>query len=67
MTEQNETKTARNAISTGVTVTPEQKEQIAKLAEQREWSFAKAGGFLIRLGLEKLANEQPAEREQVAA
>jgi hypothetical protein len=43
-----------------VTMPAETRERIAQLASIREWSLAKAGSYLIKLGLEKLDEQQPA-------
>jgi hypothetical protein len=49
-----------------VTLPPEVQRQVADLAEKRDWSLAQTGGYLIKLGLEKLdelkaANEQKSQ------
>lgn len=57
-----ETKRQRKLV-TAVTLSPELQAVVVDLASRREWSIAQTGGFLIRLGLEKLA-EQSAEMNQ---
>lgn len=37
-----------------VTLPHEMQERVVDLANEREWSVAQAGGYLIRLGLERL-------------
>lgn len=54
-------KPAKSVLST--TVRPEVQERVVRLASEREWSIAQTGEFLIKLGLEKLA-EQSAEMNQ---
>jgi hypothetical protein len=44
-----------------VTLPPEIQKRVADLAEKREWSIAQTGGYLIKLGLEKL--KEIAEQE----
>ena len=61
------TKKTKSVLST--TVQPEVYAQVADLANEREWSVAQAGGYLIRLGLERIDEQKksaPAE-EAVAA
>jgi len=44
----------RKKLTVGVTLAPEMQKCVADLAEKREWSIAQTGGYLIRLGFEKL-------------
>lgn len=60
-----ETKRQRKLV-TAVTLSPEAQAAVIDLASRREWSIAQTGGFLIRLGLEKLA-EQSGEINQTGA
>ncbi len=49
-------------LVTAVTLAPEFQERVAELARKREWSIAQTGGYLIKLGLEKLneiAEQEP--------
>jgi len=52
--EQTITTKQRKKLTVGATVEPEIQQQVAQLAEQREWSMAQTSGHLIKLGLEKL-------------
>lgn len=57
MKENTETQKRRSQKVQAVTLPPELQEAVVKLAEEREWSLAKTGGYLIRLGLETLNNQ----------
>jgi len=50
--------TKRKKVVAAVTLAPELQEQVLELARDREWSIAQTGGYLIKLGLEKLSEEQ---------
>lgn len=47
------TQTSKKSVLS-TTVQPDIFTRVAELANEREWSVAQAGGYLIRLGLEKL-------------
>ncbi len=62
--EQQETQTnAKKVLS--LTLTQDEREKVENLASEREWSVAKTGGWLLRLGLQKL-NEQRAQKPEQA-
>lgn len=46
--------TKQRKVVSAVTLAPEVQKRVADLAEKRDWSIAQTGGFLIKLGLEKL-------------
>lgn len=46
--------TKRKKLVAGVTLAPEIQERVAEIARLRDWSIAQTGGYLIKLGLEKL-------------
>lgn len=57
-------KPQRKAVS-AVTLDPSIQERIQVIAAEKEWSLAKTGGWLIRLGLQKLDAES--NRDQAVA
>jgi hypothetical protein len=61
-----QTEPNKNAIMS-VTLPVELKLRVAGLALEREWSLAKAGNYLIRLGLERLAEAEQAQASAQAA
>jgi hypothetical protein len=47
-----------------VTLPGDLQKQVVDLARTREWSLAKAGSHLIKLGLEKLIEESGSDTQQ---
>lgn len=60
-----ETKPQRKLVA-AVTLPPETQERVVDLANEREWSVAQAGGYLIRLGLERLEEMKGAPKAEFA-
>ena len=52
--EQTITTKRKRKVVAAVTLAPEYQEDVVALAILRDWSIAQTGGYLIRLGLEKL-------------
>lgn len=66
MEQQQQTQPKKSVLS--ATVAPDLLDRVTTLAGEREWSTAKTAAYLIRLGLEKLAEEKPvAPREMAVA
>jgi hypothetical protein len=59
------TTTKQRKVVAAVTLPPEIQQRVVDIAEKREWSIAQTGGYLIKLGLEKL--QEIAERESLNA
>lgn len=49
-----EQESKQKKLVVGVTLPPETQARVADLATERDWSVAQTGGYLIRLGLQKL-------------
>jgi hypothetical protein len=46
--------TKQRKVVSAVTLAPEVQKRVADIARVRDWSIAQTGGYLIKLGLEKL-------------
>ncbi len=66
MEQELETKSNRKTVA-AVTLDPSFQARIAEIAAEKEWSLAKTGGWLIRLGLEKLDEQRTRQPEQAIA
>jgi hypothetical protein len=54
-----QTPTKQRKLVSAVTLAPELQKQVLAIARARDWSIAQTGGYLIKLGLEKLSEEKP--------
>ncbi|MBL8186550.1 MAG: hypothetical protein JNK38_01010 [Acidobacteria bacterium] len=59
-------KAQRKAVS-AVTLDPQVQQRLLAIAAEKDWSAAKTGGWLIKLGLEKLDAEQQSRSTQEIA
>lgn len=66
MEQEIETKPNRKTVA-AVTLDPVFQARIAEIAAEKEWSLAKTGGWLIRLGLEKLDERAQKPEQAIAA
>lgn len=58
----------RRKLVSAVTLPSELQERVVAIAEEKEWSLAQTGGWLIRKGFEKLDEENAvAPREMAVA